>query len=135
MQENRSLLHKVSGDLLTCLIVTALSYCATKAECTWFHLRALAGHAWCTHAWRSQARVLDYGCGSGILGLLALRLGASEVVGCDLKPDAVRVAMANASTNQLDSRARFYLPSQAALRVELTFEHSFGRPGMWTQIG
>ena len=43
--------------------------------------------------------VLDLGCGSGILAIAALLLGASEAAGCDIDPKAVRVAMENASFN------------------------------------
>jgi len=40
-------------------------------------------------------RVLDLGCGSGILGIAALRLGAASVVALDVDPVAVRVAREN----------------------------------------
>lgn len=43
------------------------------------------------------ARVLDYGCGSGVLALAAAALGAASVVGVDIDPDAVAVAVANAA--------------------------------------
>lgn len=43
------------------------------------------------------ARVLDYGCGSGVLALAAAALGAASVVGVDIDPDAVAVAAANAA--------------------------------------
>lgn len=46
-------------------------------------------------------RVADVGCGSGILALTALRLGAREAVGLDFDPEAVRIAKANAELNQL----------------------------------
>jgi ribosomal protein L11 methyltransferase len=44
-------------------------------------------------------RVLDVGCGSGVLGLCALRLGASCVVATDLKPDAIDATRRNAALN------------------------------------
>ena len=44
-------------------------------------------------------RVLDVGCGSGILGLCALRLGAAGVVAVDVKPDAVEATRRNAAMN------------------------------------
>ncbi|WP_370263412.1 50S ribosomal protein L11 methyltransferase [Limnobacter sp.] len=43
--------------------------------------------------------VLDYGCGSGILGIAALKLGASEAVGVDIDPQAVESTAYNASNN------------------------------------
>lgn len=45
------------------------------------------------------ASVLDYGCGSGILGIAAAKLGAGAVVGCDIDPHAVEASQANAQRN------------------------------------
>lgn len=44
-------------------------------------------------------RALDLGCGSGILAIAALRLGAQSVVGVDIDPKAVDVAYENAEMN------------------------------------
>ena len=44
-------------------------------------------------------RVLDLGCGSGILGIGALLLGCGTCVGCDIDPKAPDVAAANAALN------------------------------------
>lgn len=46
-------------------------------------------------------RVLDLGCGSGILGIAALLLGAESCLGCDVDPKAPDVVMANAALNGL----------------------------------
>jgi len=43
--------------------------------------------------------VLDYGCGSGILAIAALKFGARRAVGVDIDPDAVAAARANAERN------------------------------------
>jgi ribosomal protein L11 methyltransferase len=45
------------------------------------------------------AAVLDVGCGSGILGLVALELGAASVRAIDVDPDAVAVTRENAERN------------------------------------
>jgi len=60
------------------------------------------------------ARVLDYGCGSGILAIAAMQLGASDALGVDIDPEAVAAARANAGRNAaaarfLDSHAPFDL--------------------------
>ncbi len=47
-------------------------------------------------------RVADLGCGSGILGLAALRLGATSVAAADSDPLAERATRANAALNGLD---------------------------------
>jgi ribosomal protein L11 methyltransferase len=54
----------------------------------------------------SGARVLDVGCGSGILAIAALKLGASDVLGVDIDPIAIEATLANAALNGLDSRLR-----------------------------
>jgi ribosomal protein L11 methyltransferase len=43
--------------------------------------------------------VLDYGCGSGILAIAAARLGAGQVAGVDIDPQAVEAARSNAERN------------------------------------
>ena len=48
---------------------------------------------------RPGCRVLDLGCGSGILGIGALVLGAGSCLGCDIDPKAPEVVMANAALN------------------------------------
>ena len=46
-----------------------------------------------------QTRVLDLGCGSGILGIGAMVLGAERCLGCDIDPKAPDVVRANAALN------------------------------------
>jgi ribosomal protein L11 methyltransferase len=50
------------------------------------------------------ARVLDVGCGSGILAIAALKLGARDAVGVDTDPIAVEATLANARRNALVRR-------------------------------
>jgi ribosomal protein L11 methyltransferase len=47
------------------------------------------------------ARVLDVGCGSGILAIAAARLGAGRVVGVDTDPIAVEATTSNARRNRV----------------------------------
>lgn len=54
---------------------------------------------------RGGERVLDYGCGSGILAIAAAKLGASHVDAVDSDPEAVRTAAANAGANGVVLRA------------------------------
>ena len=52
--------------------------------------------------------VLDYGCGSGILTIAALKLGAGSAVGVDIDEQAIRASNDNAAQNNV--QAHFYLP-------------------------
>lgn len=67
---------------------------ATTALCLeWLEGLALAG-----------ARVLDLGCGSGILAIAALRLGARAAHAVDLDPQALEATRANAARNEVGER-------------------------------
>ncbi|QSP95166.1 50S ribosomal protein L11 methyltransferase [Marinobacter salinisoli] len=56
-------------------------------------------------------QVTDYGCGSGILGLAALLLGAEHVIGVDTDPQALEASRDNARRNNVaDDRLDLYLP-------------------------
>jgi ribosomal protein L11 methyltransferase len=52
----------------------------------------------------ADARVLDVGCGSGILAIAAVRLGAASAFGVDTDPIAVEATLANARRNGLGRR-------------------------------
>ncbi|MDP5239143.1 50S ribosomal protein L11 methyltransferase [Uliginosibacterium sp. 31-16] len=54
---------------------------------------------WLCDAVMPGASVLDYGCGSGILGIAAAKLGAGTIVGCDIDQAAVDASRANAERN------------------------------------
>ena len=75
--------------------------------------------AWLDENLRGGEDVLDYGCGSGILAIAALKLGAGHAVGIDIDPQAVVASRDNARRNQLDQmQAEFHTPQfapQAAL--------------------
>ena len=56
--------------------------------------------------------VLDYGCGSGILAIAAMKLGAAQATGVDVDFQAVVASRGNAIANQVRNVA-FYLPDEA----------------------
>ncbi len=55
--------------------------------------------------------LLDFGCGSGILALAALKLGAARAVGVDNDPQALLATRDNAARNGLEERMDVYLPA------------------------
>ncbi|MDO4895113.1 50S ribosomal protein L11 methyltransferase [Moraxella sp.] len=56
--------------------------------------------------------VIDYGCGSGILAVAALLLGAKEVLAVDIDPQAILATTQNAKLNQVGDRLKVFLPDE-----------------------
>ncbi len=69
--------------------------------------------AWIEANLQRGARVLDYGCGSGILAIAAARLGAREVWGTDIDPQALAAARANSLANGVPPEAARYTEPDA----------------------
>jgi len=67
---------------------------------------------WLENNIRGGESVLDYGCGSGILAIAALKLGAAHADGIDVDSQAVSASRDNALANRIAS-ADFYLPGDA----------------------
>lgn len=63
---------------------------------------------WLAGTLKRGESLLDYGCGSGILAVAAVRLGAHGVVGVDIDPQAILAAQDNAARNGV--AIRFFLP-------------------------
>lgn len=53
--------------------------------------------------------VLDFGCGSGILAIAALKLGAKRVIGIDIDPQAITASRDNAQRNGVSEQLELYL--------------------------
>jgi ribosomal protein L11 methyltransferase len=83
-------------------------------------LRWLARHA------RPWPRVLDYGCGSGILAIGAARLGACMIDAVDIDPAAVAATRANALAN--DAALRAGAPDLARGQYDLVLANILARP-------
>ncbi|WP_418319080.1 50S ribosomal protein L11 methyltransferase [Piscinibacter sakaiensis] len=82
-----------------------------------------------THAARSAAgwdRVLDYGCGSGILAIGAALHGARSIDALDIDPEAVESTKANAQANGVELRAG--LPELADGRYPLVLANILATP-------
>ncbi|MBC3765849.1 50S ribosomal protein L11 methyltransferase [Neptunicella marina] len=61
----------------------------------------------------SGKTVIDFGCGSGILGIAALKLGAERVIGLDIDQQAIIASRDNAERNGVADKIELYLPHEA----------------------
>jgi ribosomal protein L11 methyltransferase len=69
---------------------------------------------WLEASVKGGERVLDYGCGSGILAIAAMKLGAGAAIGVDIDADAVAQARENARANGVEAT---FLAAAARLDV------------------
>lgn len=67
---------------------------------------------WLDAARIAERRVLDYGCGSGILAIAALLLGAREATATDIDPQALTATRANAARNDVAGRLGVVAPDE-----------------------
>lgn len=73
---------------------------------------------WLTRQALAGKRLLDYGCGSGILGIAALRLGSARALGVDIDDKALEAARANAERNEVPLQLQ---PSAQTLDAQFDF--------------
>lgn len=82
-----------------------ISFGTGKHETTQLCIKQL-----CKYVRGKQPKVLDVGCGSGILSIVALKLGAREVVGTDLDADCMISTKENMAVNHLpEELGTFYV--------------------------
>jgi ribosomal protein L11 methyltransferase len=92
----------------------------TTALClTWLTEQPLAGKT-----------VLDYGTGSGILAMAALKLGAARATGVDIDPKAVEIARENLALNDLADRFTAGTPEEnpAGFRADIVLANILANP-------
>ncbi|BFT31931.1 50S ribosomal protein L11 methyltransferase [Alteromonas sp. D210916BOD_24] len=77
----------------------------------------------------SGKTVVDFGCGSGILALAALKLGAERVIGIDIDPQALQATKENARRNGVEDRLDVYLPeNQPELQADVVMANILSGP-------
>ncbi|WP_027967336.1 50S ribosomal protein L11 methyltransferase [Halomonas halocynthiae] len=86
---------------------------ATTALClSWLDTLAVAGNL-------DGVDVLDIGCGSGILAIAALKLGANRAIGTDIDPQALSASRDNAERNDItEHRLQLCYPEQLAAKQD-----------------
>ncbi|MCK4705315.1 MAG: 50S ribosomal protein L11 methyltransferase, partial [Gammaproteobacteria bacterium] len=68
--------------------------------------------SWLDQHIQQPKRLLDFGCGSGILAIAALLLGLEQADGVDIDPQALQASLANAKANQVEDRLYLYSAEQ-----------------------
>ncbi|MFZ5580626.1 MAG: 50S ribosomal protein L11 methyltransferase [Pseudomonadota bacterium] len=76
---------------------------------------------WLDGADMTNKNVLDYGCGSGILAIASLRLGATDAWGIDIDPQALTATRDNAARNAVDAE-RLHTGLPSALPEDAAFD-------------
>ncbi|MBN8444383.1 MAG: 50S ribosomal protein L11 methyltransferase [Gammaproteobacteria bacterium] len=77
----------------------------------------------------TDSTIVDFGCGSGILGIAALKLGGKRVVGIDIDPQAIEASTANAERNQVAGQIELYLPKdQPQLQADVVVANILAGP-------
>ena len=73
--------------------------------------------------------VIDYGCGSGILAIAALKLGAEQVIGVDTDPQALMASGQNATKNEVEERLELFLPeAMPAVQCDVLIANILANP-------
>ncbi len=81
---------------------------------------------WVAHQKSLQGRVLDYGCGSGILAIGAAKFGAVDIDAVDIDEAAVQATLANASANHVQLNAG--LPDKASGQYQTVLANILATP-------
>ena len=75
--------------------------------------------------------IVDYGCGSGVLAIAALKLGAASALAIDIDPQALIATRENAARNQVAQRLTVALPEAAGRRpTEILLANILAEPLM-----
>lgn len=74
--------------------------------------------------------VIDFGCGSGILAIAAIKLGAEQVIGIDIDPQALLASKDNAERNGVADQLHLYLPKDqpADLKADVVVANILAGP-------
>jgi ribosomal protein L11 methyltransferase len=73
--------------------------------------------------------VIDYGCGSGILAVAAVLLGAKEAHAVDIDPQALTATLSNAEKNAVQDKIKVYLPEQLPkMQADIVLANILAKP-------
>jgi len=86
-------------------------------------------------SWVKGKRVLDFGCGSGVVAIAAALAGASEVIACDIDPLALAATRRNAELNGVElTLASEYFEVEGAIDLIIVADVLYDRENLvWLQ--
>lgn len=107
-----------------CLILDpGLAFGTGTHPTTALSLEWLAGHD------LNGKTVIDYGCGSGILAVAAVLLGAKAAHAVDIDPQALTATAENAKKNKVDNKIFCYFPEQLPpMRADIVLANILAKP-------
>jgi len=82
---------------------------------------------WLSDTSLREASLLDFGCGSGVLGIAASLLGAGHVVAIDNDPQAIKATKENAKNNQV-SAISIFLDQEPMGRFDIVIANILSKP-------
>jgi len=85
---------------------------------------------WLAHQQITDKSIIDYGCGSGILAIAALLLGAREASAVDIDPQALEASASNARNNSVAERLQLFTPNQLPqnLKADIVIANILSQP-------
>lgn len=84
---------------------------------------------WLTEQDLAGKTVVDFGCGSGILGIAALKLGAARCIATDIDQQALKTTRENAELNGVADKIEVYLPHHTpAVKADLVIANILAAP-------
>ncbi|HSC06906.1 MAG TPA: 50S ribosomal protein L11 methyltransferase [Steroidobacteraceae bacterium] len=83
---------------------------------------------WLDAAQLNGSEAIDYGCGSGILSIAALRLGARSVVAVDIDPQALIATHDNAARNDVAERVLTCPPEASVAAADILLANILSEP-------
>lgn len=119
-----SWLHVDDKDAITVMLDPGLAFGTGTHPTTWLCLNFLDGLD------LKGKNVTDYGCGSGILAIAALKLGAAHACGVDIDPQAIEASEDNAGRNGVQDRFTLYLnrPAEEVPKADVTVANILAGP-------
>ncbi len=111
-EDYKNLSKDVKGHHVVLNMDPGLAFGTGTHETTWLCLDWLASHD------LKGKTIIDYGCGSGILGIAAALLGADRVYACDIDPQAILATEENTRRNKMENALTIELAADFQKRTE-----------------